>query len=111
MRTSRYGASRRGSAASGVHRRWRRCGGTNANLDDYGVDTADGMRQAKVFTKSNRPIRARPPAPSPARPLTPWKTPRGRRARLHTEFEAFTLIRPRSDRHAGHTAERSPARA
>src|SRR6202044_474565 len=32
------------------------CGGTNANLDDYGVDTADGARQAKVFTKPNRPV-------------------------------------------------------
>ena len=32
------------------------CGGTDANLDDYGVDTADGMRQAKVFTKPNRPV-------------------------------------------------------
>jgi hypothetical protein len=31
-------------------------GGTSAPLDDYGVDTADGQRQAKVFTKANRPI-------------------------------------------------------
>jgi len=31
------------------------CGGTDANLDDYGVDTADGLRQAKVFTRANRP--------------------------------------------------------
>lgn len=31
-------------------------GGTNANLDEYGVDTKDGLRQAKVFTKPNRPI-------------------------------------------------------
>ena len=31
------------------------CGGTDANLDDYGVDTADGQRQAKVFTRANRP--------------------------------------------------------
>ena len=30
-------------------------GGTDANLDEYGVDTADGLRQAKVFTKPNRP--------------------------------------------------------
>jgi 3',5'-cyclic AMP phosphodiesterase CpdA len=31
------------------------CGGTNAPLDEYGVDAADGMRQAKVFTRANRP--------------------------------------------------------
>jgi Purple acid Phosphatase, N-terminal domain/Calcineurin-like phosphoesterase len=31
------------------------CGGTSANLDDYGVDAADGLRQAKVFTRPNRP--------------------------------------------------------
>jgi Purple acid Phosphatase, N-terminal domain/Calcineurin-like phosphoesterase len=31
------------------------CGGTNANLDDYGTDAADGLRQAKGFTKPNRP--------------------------------------------------------
>ena len=32
------------------------CGGTNANLDAYGVDTADGLTQARVFTKPNRPV-------------------------------------------------------
>jgi hypothetical protein len=31
------------------------CGGTNANLDIYGTDTADGVTQARVFTKPNRP--------------------------------------------------------
>ena len=31
------------------------CGGTDANLDDYGTDTADGQRQAKVFTRADRP--------------------------------------------------------
>ena len=31
------------------------CGGTNAPLDEYGVDTAHGLRQAKVFTTANRP--------------------------------------------------------
>jgi Purple acid Phosphatase, N-terminal domain/Calcineurin-like phosphoesterase len=30
-------------------------GGTDANLDDYGVDASDGLRQAKVFTEPNRP--------------------------------------------------------
>jgi Calcineurin-like phosphoesterase/Purple acid Phosphatase, N-terminal domain len=29
------------------------CGGTDANLDDYGTD---GQRQAKVFTTANRPV-------------------------------------------------------
>ena len=32
------------------------CGGTDDNLDDYGTDTADGQRQAKVFTQANRPV-------------------------------------------------------
>ena len=31
------------------------CGGTDAPLDEYGTDTADGQRQAKVFTRANRP--------------------------------------------------------
>jgi hypothetical protein len=35
-------------------------GGTSANLDNYGLDASDGLRQAKVFTKPNRP------APTPA---------------------------------------------
>jgi len=30
-------------------------GGTSANLDDYGLDSADGLTEAKVFTKPNRP--------------------------------------------------------
>ena len=30
-------------------------GGTDANLDAYGIDQADGLRQAKVFTRPNRP--------------------------------------------------------
>jgi len=44
------------------------CGGTDAPLDEYGTDTADGspspggrtprtpQRQAKVFTRSDRPV-------------------------------------------------------
>ena len=32
------------------------CGGTDTNLDDYGLDAADGQRQAKVFTHANRPV-------------------------------------------------------
>jgi hypothetical protein len=31
-------------------------GGTSAPLDVYGVDAANGLPQAKVFTKPNRPI-------------------------------------------------------
>jgi hypothetical protein len=31
-------------------------GGTSAPLDVYGVDATDGLPQAKVFTKANRPI-------------------------------------------------------
>jgi Purple acid Phosphatase, N-terminal domain/Calcineurin-like phosphoesterase len=30
-------------------------GGTDVPLDDYGLDTSDGLRQAKVFTRPNRP--------------------------------------------------------
>jgi 3',5'-cyclic AMP phosphodiesterase CpdA len=36
-------------------------GGTNAPLDEYGVDAADGLRQAKVFTRPNRPVPASAP--------------------------------------------------
>jgi Calcineurin-like phosphoesterase len=32
------------------------CGGTSANLDIYGFDTADGDTQARVFIAPNRPI-------------------------------------------------------
>ena len=31
-------------------------GGTSVPLDQYGLDTADNQRQAKVFTKANRPM-------------------------------------------------------
>jgi hypothetical protein len=31
-------------------------GGTDANLDSYGIDPSDGLRQAKVFTEPNRPV-------------------------------------------------------
>jgi hypothetical protein len=136
------------------------CGGTNANLDDYGADTADGMRQAKVFTKPNRPIPgsaagtftraaadAVEDAPWSAKrdtstgygiavfdvdpgvpgghtsikvtqyhalgadPVNPTTGAAGAPAPDYTEFETFTLIRPRSDRHDSHTAERSSALA
>jgi hypothetical protein len=32
------------------------CGGTDAPLDEYGTDTADAQRQAKVFTTAGRPV-------------------------------------------------------
>jgi hypothetical protein len=31
-------------------------GGTSAPLDEYGLGTRDGLRQAKVSTKANRPV-------------------------------------------------------
>ena len=31
------------------------CGGTSTNLDDFGVDSTNGDRQAAVFTRANRP--------------------------------------------------------
>ena len=135
------------------------CGGTDVNLDDYGVDTADGMRQAKIFTKPNRPVPtstagvfARPAAdavedaPWSARrdtstgygiavfdvdpgapggmtsikvthyhavgadPVNPATGEAGAPTPDYTEFETFTLVRPRSDR-SGHSVgapERSP---
>ena len=123
------------------------CGGTDANLDDYGVDTADGQRQAKVFTRPNRPaltstpdVYARAGAdaaedaiwsarrdtstgygiavfdvnPDPedfgghtsitvtqyhavgADPVNPATGAKGAPTPDYTEFETFTLIRPRS---------------
>ncbi|HTU04537.1 MAG TPA: hypothetical protein VMG13_03195, partial [Trebonia sp.] len=32
------------------------CGGTDDNLDSYGLDAADGLAQAKVFTRPDRPV-------------------------------------------------------
>jgi predicted secreted protein len=32
------------------------CGGTDAPLDEYGTETADDQRQAKVFTTADRPV-------------------------------------------------------
>jgi hypothetical protein len=120
------------------------CGGTDANLDDYGVDTADGARQAKVFTKPNRPAATSTPgvfaraaadavedAPWSARrdtstgygiavfdvdpgtpggqtsitvtqyhalgadPVNPTTGEAGAPTPDYTEFETFTLVRPR----------------
>ena len=123
------------------------CGGTDANLDDYGTDAADGYRQAKVFTRANRPVptsaadvftRAGADAvedaswsakrdtstgygiavfdvhPDPedfgghtsitvtqyhavgADPVNPATGVKGAPTPDYTEFESFTLIRPRS---------------
>jgi len=36
-------------------------GGTSAPLDVYGVDTANGAPQAKVFTRANRPVQGAAP--------------------------------------------------
>jgi hypothetical protein len=128
------------------------CGGTDANLDDYGLDAADGMRQAKVFTKPNRPVAtstagvfaraaadAVEDAPWSARrdtatgygiavfdvdpgapggmtsinvthyhalgadPVNPATGEAGAPTPDYTEFETFTLVRPRSD-HPGRGA-------
>jgi hypothetical protein len=123
------------------------CGGTDANLDDYGIDTSDGLPQAKVFTKPNRPVAtttpgvfARPaadaredatwsamrdtstgygiavfdvdPGDGPggqtsitvryfhavgADPVNPATGEAGAPTPNYTEFETFTLTRPRSD--------------
>jgi hypothetical protein len=123
------------------------CGGTDANLDDYGTDTADAQHQAKVFTTPNRPVPAATPDvftraaadavedatwsakrdtstgygiavfdvnPDPegfsghtsitvtqyhavgADPLNPGTGAKGAPTPDYTEFETFTLIRPRS---------------
>jgi hypothetical protein len=126
-------------------------GGTDANLDDYGLDTADGLPQAKVFTQPNRPFETstagvwtraaadaredaiwsarrdpttgygigvfdvdpgtgrgtdtsitvtyyHAPGADPANPTTEAK---GAPNPNYTEFEQFTLVRPRSDRGQG----------
>jgi hypothetical protein len=123
------------------------CGGTDANLDDYGVDKADGLPQAKVFTRANRPeatstpdVYVRPAADAVedaiwsarrdtstgygiavfdvdpgesgemtsitvtqyhavgADPVNPATGEPGAPTPDYTEFETFTLVRPRSDR-------------
>jgi hypothetical protein len=120
------------------------CGGTDANLDDYGTD---GQRQAKVFTTANRPVPTSAPDvftraaadavedatwsakrdtatgygiavfdinPDPegfsghtsitvtqyhavgADPVNPATGAKGAPTPDYTEFETFTLLRPRS---------------
>jgi hypothetical protein len=126
------------------------CGGTDANLDDYGVDTADGLPQAKIFTRPNRPVPtstagvyARPAADAVedaiwsarrdtstgygiavfdvdpgqdggmtsisvtqyhapgADPVNPATGEAGAPTPDYTEFETFTLVRPRSGGNPG----------
>jgi hypothetical protein len=122
------------------------CGGTDANLDDYGVDQKDGLPQAKVFTYPNHPVLtstpdvyARPAADAVedaiwsaqrdtstgygiavfdvdpgepggltaitvtqyhalgADPVNPTTGEPGAPTPNYTEFETFTLVRPRFD--------------
>jgi hypothetical protein len=136
------------------------CGGTDANLDEYGVDTADGLPQAKVFTRANHPVLSstpgeydRPPADAVedatwsarrdtstgygiavfdvdpgvpggmtsisvtqyhalgADPVNPTTGEPGAPTPNYTEFETFTLVRPRSDRRGGAHTVASPATA
>ena len=139
------------------------CGGTSAPLDEYGLDTADRLRQAKVFTTANRPqptttagVFARSAAdavedatwsakrdPSTgygiavfdvdpgerggmtsikvtqyhapgADPVNPTTGAKGAPNPSYTEFETFTLVRPRSDRdhdRAGRRPRQSPVTA
>jgi hypothetical protein len=122
------------------------CGGTDTNLDDYGIDSADQERQAKVFTQANRPVATSTPDvytrgaadavedatwsarrdtstgygiavfdvnPDPedfggqtsitvtqyhavgADPVNPATGTKGAPTPDYTEFETFTLVRPR----------------
>ncbi len=124
-------------------------GGTSAPLDKYGIDSADGLTQAKVFTMPNRPVPTGTPnvyarAAADARedaiwsarrdtstgygiavfdvdpgedrddgltcitvryfhalgadPVNPATGAKGAPTPNYTEFESFTLVRPRTDR-------------
>ena len=136
------------------------CGGTNANLDDYGADPADGLPRAKVFTRANRPVPTATPgvytrpaadavedatwsarrdtstgygiavfdvdpgAPGGmtsigvtqyhavgADPVNPATGEPGAPTPDYTEFETFTLVRPRRDSWPGRRAQQSAAPA
>jgi hypothetical protein len=122
------------------------CGGTGEPLDEYGLDSGDGQRRAKVFTRANRPlptsapnVYTRPGADAledaiwsarrdtatgygiavfdvdpgvrggetsirvthyhatGADPVNPNTGATGAPNPDYTEFETFTLVRPRSD--------------
>jgi hypothetical protein len=137
------------------------CGGTSANLDAYGADTADGLPEARVFTHANRPapsstpgVYARAAADATedavwsarrdtstgygiavfdvdpgteaggqtsmtvthyhavgADPVNPSSGAAGAPTDDYTEFERFTLVRPRSDKRRWHAREDVAARA
>ncbi len=99
-------------------------GGTNANLDDYGLDQADGLPQAKVFTQPKRgpttgygigvfdlgpgSVRGGETSISAsyyhapgADPTNPNTGAAGTPNPNYSQFEQFTLVRPRSDRGRG----------
>ena len=126
-------------------------GGTDDNLDDYGLDTSDGLPQAKIFTQPNRPVETSTPgtwarAAADAREDAIWSAKRDQSTGYgiavfdvdpgtsstgetsitvtyyhaldvdptnpntgaqgapnpnYTEFEQFTLVRPRSDHGRG----------
>src|SRR5262249_21009383 len=75
-------------------------GGTNANLDDYGLEKAAGLPQAKVFTHANRP---------PARPLACLHGQEQTRARTRPGQPAATP--PPDTASQSSTSIRAPARA
>ncbi|HEY7147475.1 MAG TPA: metallophosphoesterase family protein [Streptosporangiaceae bacterium] len=129
------------------------CGGTSANLDQYGADAADGQQQAKVFTRANRPVPTATPGvftraaadavedatwsarrdtstgygiavfdvdpgepgghtsikvtqyhAAGADPVNPATGEPGAPTADYTEFETFTLVRPRSGAQHGRRA-------
>ncbi len=134
-------------------------GGTSANLDKYGVDSSDGLTQAKVFTVPNRPALTGTPgvyarAAADARedavwsaqrdtqsgygiavfdvdpgndrdgqtsitvryfhalgadPVNPTTGAKGAPSSTYTEFESFTLVRPRADRQHRNQGQRAGA--
>ncbi len=80
-------------------------GGTSANLDEYGVDTADGLRQAKVFTKANRPAATSTPgvfarAGADAREDASWSAKRD----TSTGYGVAVFDVDPGDRHGDHTS-------
>ena len=137
------------------------CGGTDVNMDEFGAGTGDAKRQAKVFTRSDRPsatpmpdVYARAGAdatedaiwsarrdtassygvavfdvdPGASRggqtsitithyhavgadPVNPASGVKGTPTPEYTEFETFTLVRPRADAAAGTVTARASASA
>ncbi|MBV9383434.1 MAG: metallophosphoesterase family protein, partial [Streptosporangiaceae bacterium] len=137
------------------------CGGTSAPLDDYGAGTSDGLTQAKVFTRANRPVPTSTPGvyarpgsdavedaiwsarrdPSTgygiavfdvdpgtaasgetsitvthyhaagADPVNPATGKKGAPTPDYSEFETFTLVRPRSGSGRSRTRQDTAIRA